>query len=100
VVSQVCAGRYGAGRVRVGSARRAEKLVGSSPGGAAVGMEEEEIARVSRHYSLVLPSLESACVALSGTRIVGLSGCPVSVANLARSRHQCNPLNIKAKRVG
>jgi len=31
--------------------------------------------------------------------MVGLSRCPVSVANLARSRHQRNPLNIKAKRV-
>ena len=53
-----------------------------------------------RHYCLVVPRLESACVALCGTRMVGLSGCLVSAANLAGSRHQRNPLNIKAKRVG
>jgi hypothetical protein len=57
--------------------------------------------RVSEQaYFLVLARLESACIALSGTRMVGLRGCPVSVANLAQSRHQRNPLNVKAKRVG
>jgi len=41
VVSEVCAGRYGAGRVGKGSARGEERLVGRSTAGAAVGVAEE-----------------------------------------------------------
>ena len=40
VVSEVCAGKYGAGRVRDGSTRNEERLVGRSAAGAAVGVEE------------------------------------------------------------
>jgi hypothetical protein len=43
VVSEVCAGRYGAGRVREGNARGTERLVGLSAAGAAVGVAEEEV---------------------------------------------------------
>jgi len=40
VVSEVCAGGYGAGRAREQSARGPERLVGRSAPGAAVGVEE------------------------------------------------------------
>ena len=42
VVPEVCAGGYGAGRVRAGSARRQERLMGRSAASAAVGVAEED----------------------------------------------------------
>ena len=41
VVSEICSGRYGAGRAREGSARGTERLMGGSASGAAAGVEEE-----------------------------------------------------------
>lgn len=43
MVSEVCAGGYGAGRVGEGSARSEERLVGRSAAGAAMGVEEAKI---------------------------------------------------------
>ena len=65
-----------------------------------MGVAEEEIVLAGRHYCLVLPRLESACMALSWMRMVGLTRCLVSVANLVRLRNQSNSLNIKAERNG
>jgi hypothetical protein len=41
VVSEVCAGGYGAGRVREQSPRGEERLVAQTAAGATVGMEEK-----------------------------------------------------------
>ncbi len=52
VVSEVCAGRYGARRVREGSTRGTERVVGRSAAGTAVGVEEEESLKtcITPHY--------------------------------------------------
>jgi hypothetical protein len=42
VVPEVCAGRHGVGRVREGSTRGQERLLGYPDSGAAVGVTEEE----------------------------------------------------------
>ena len=100
VVSEICAGRYGAGSVGEGQHETPRKACGlirsrcrRGSGGSGNNVSEQT-------YFLALPRLESACVALIGTRMVCLSGCRVSLTNLSRSRHERNLLNIKAKRVG
>ena len=47
VVSEVCAGEYGAGAARTGSTSGSERLVGRSAASAAVGVENEEALRQS-----------------------------------------------------
>jgi len=42
VVSEICARGYDAGRARAGGGRGAERLVGRSAAGAAVGVAEAE----------------------------------------------------------
>ena len=57
VVSEVRARRYGAGRVRDGSTRSKERVVGRSAAGAAVGVEEVPSSRPLMKYLHFLRSL-------------------------------------------
>jgi Staphylococcal nuclease homologue len=56
-----------AGRVRARSTRGAERIVGCSEAGAAVGIEEKERAVSGQAYLLALARLDSACIALNVT---------------------------------
>ena len=69
VVSEVCAGGYGAERVRARSGSGAERLVDGSAARATVGVAKEKITLAGRHYFLLLLNLDSACISLSGTGI-------------------------------
>ena len=51
VVSEVCAGGYGAGRAKVRSTRSEERFVGRSASGAVVGVEVTEIVLAGRLIS-------------------------------------------------
>ena len=57
MVSEVGAGRYGAGRAREGSTRGEARVMGRSAAGAAVGVaeEEEEILTRSDTRGLFIP---------------------------------------------
>jgi hypothetical protein len=70
VVSEVCAVGYGAERVRARSASGAVRVVDRSAARAAARVAKEKVTLAGRHYFLLLLSLDSACISLSGTGIL------------------------------
>ena len=66
-----------------------------------MGVEEEEVTLIGSHYFLVLPRLESSCVPLSGTRMVGINkagsrwvGCAVSAGRGLLTLSRCKTMTF------